>query len=108
MKTRTKTTEEKQVRKVSINVCANDRQDIKCGGPSFLGFDFHIDADEAPAKLRKFLEKELTKRKLPAGSIQIDAPEWVESEAKCWSREEISTCIKGEADYLRGEANRSY
>jgi hypothetical protein len=29
----------------SINCKENDRVDIRCGGPQFLGFDFHMDSE---------------------------------------------------------------
>lgn len=79
-------------RNVSINCVENDRVDIKCGGPAWLGFDFTVDADEDPTDLRKWLEATLAEAGHPVRSLFVST-DTVEV-PKVWSREAIKKEIQ--------------
>jgi len=90
-KMKKRTTTECLVRHIDISTEKNDIVDIKCGGPAYLGFDFYIDADIPPAKIKKFLENEFRKH---GYSFTIYIPpkrysKWVR-EDNLWSFERIS------------------
>jgi len=92
---RTRTITECLVRHIDINTEKNDIVDLKCGGPAYLGFDFYVDADIPPAKVKAFIEKEFQKY---GYSYIIHVPpksysNWVRDE-NLWSFERISKCLE--------------
>lgn len=78
------------MKRVIIDCEQNDWDDIRHGGPQFLGFDFVVDSSENNEDLEKFLRKTL---KISGHSClgikiyELDKP-------KIWTREEIEECIK--------------
>ncbi len=53
---------------LSVDCKHNDRVDIKCGGPAFLGFDFYVDPADV-VKLTAHIKKELKANGTPLISI---------------------------------------
>jgi len=74
--------------KIIVNCEENDRADIRCGGPLFLGFDFFVKKD--PEKVKKYIEDKLKENNLSYISIEIidyGIP-------RAWTLQEIKECIK--------------
>lgn len=82
------------VRHVCVNVCRNDAQDMKCGGPPVLGFDFYVDYDEKPVDIREFIKAELAKCDLPCMSISVSREKQERSKSQVWTRAKMASCIK--------------
>ena len=78
------------MKRVEIDCKQNDWDDIRYGGPHFLGFEFVVDSSENDKDLEKFLREKLKKYGNPCLSINIYDME----EPKVWTREEMEECIK--------------
>lgn len=82
-----------KLRHICVNVCRNDPVDVKCGGPSVLGFDFYVDAEIRFGKWKRFIEKELEAlRVVPCMGIHdygiAELPE-----SSIWTEARIKECI---------------
>ena len=78
------------MKKVIIDCEQNDLDDIKYGGPLFLGFEFIVDSSENNEELEQFLRKTLKitgHHCLGIKIYELDPP-------KIWTREEMEECIK--------------
>ena len=78
------------MKRVVIDCKQNDWDDIKYGGPQYLGFDFIVDSSENNEDLEKFIRNKLKIYGHGCLGIKIydmDNP-------KVWSRDEIENCIK--------------
>lgn len=83
-----------KVRNVSISVAHNDRVDIKCGGPTYLGFDFVIES-KTPKYWRTFFNKMKNLRPdFPFFSMNISRP-YEREESPKWDEKSIEKEIKG-------------
>ena len=78
------------MKRVTIDCERNDWEDIRCGGPQFLGFDFTVDDSEDDEELKKFLQEKLKQYKRGCISINIHTI----IQPKIWTREEMEECIK--------------
>ena len=78
------------MKRVVIDCERNDWEDIKCGGPQFLGFDFVVDDSENNKELEEFLRETLKKSGNPCIGIRI----YDIKDPKVWSRKEMEECIK--------------
>lgn len=78
------------MKRVVIDCERNDWEDIKCGGPHYLGFDFVVDSSEDNKDLESFLRKTLKMNGHNCHNIRI----YEMDEPKVWTREEMEECIK--------------
>ena len=78
------------MKKVIIDCEQNDLDDIKYGGPQFLGFDFVVDSSENDEELERFLRKTLK----IAGHDCLGIKIYELDQPKIWTREEMEECIK--------------
>lgn len=82
--------------KISVDCERNDREDIKCGGPEYLGFDFYVEkdkVDEMMAFIRQtFQELGLYFERIYANKDNIYLKN------KAWDKKRIHDCIVSEAD----------
>lgn len=99
-KPRTRTVTETECRFVDVTVKENDEQDIRCGGPRTLGFEFYVSRAEDTKALEKFLRAELEKNKLPCMGIRFGRPEF-RAVSHLWTRSRMANCIKKDADGMR-------
>ena len=76
--------------RVIIDCERNDWDDIRIGGPMWLGFDFVVKDDIDKAELRQFLEEKLKQYGRPIVSIEM----FDLSEPKTWTKEMMEECIK--------------
>lgn len=75
---------------VVIDCEQNDWEDIKYGGPQYLGFDFYVDDSENDEDLKEFLKETLKKNNRSYISINI----YQKKQPKVWTRDEMVECIK--------------
>jgi len=75
--------------KVVVDVKRNDWDDIKYGGPQFLGYTFFIDDSEDTNELTKTIKELLKKVHLPCLSINF-----YPMKQKIWTKDEIINCIE--------------
>lgn len=75
--------------KVEVNVKRNELDDIKYGGPQFLGYTFFIDDNADIEEYKNIIKESLKKVKLPCLSI-IFYPQ----KQKIWTKDEIVNCIE--------------
>ena len=90
-----------RVRYVDVTVCDNDSVDIRCGGPSTLGFEFYVQVDEDPKDLEKFIRGCLREVRIPCQGITISRPYTKDHSNKLWTRRMIKMCIKREGPGMR-------
>ena len=77
------------MKRVVIDCERNDWEDIKCGGPQFLGFDFKVDDSEDDKDLEEWLRKTLKTYGHKIYSIRI-----YKIDEEVWTREKMEECIK--------------
>lgn len=77
------------MKRVVIDCERNDWEDIKCGGPQYLGFDFKVSDSEDDKDLEAWLRKTLKMYGHNIISIMI-----YKIDENIWSREEMEECIK--------------
>ena len=78
------------MKRVIADCKENDWDDIRIGGPHFLGYDFTVSDDEDDEEIKNFVMDQLKKYKRGCISVKVyNVPE-----PKIWSREEIEKCIK--------------
>ena len=77
------------MKKIVVDCERNDLEDIRCGGPQYLGFDFFI-KDEEAEELKQVVMQELRNNEIPYISISIENVPKIET----WGKEEIIKCIK--------------
>lgn len=78
------------MKKVIIDCEQNDWDDIRYGGPQFLGFEFIVDSSENNEELERFLRKTLK----IAGHDCIGIKIYELDPPKVWTKEEMEKCIK--------------
>ena len=83
-----------KLRKITIDCVRNeDKTDLRCGGPQYLGFDFCIMAHHGyPKDIEKIIRNLLEKHNRPIIDIIVSRPR--ELNCKAWSFEEIEQCIQ--------------
>lgn len=87
-------------RRIEVDVKENDRVDIRCGGPQYLGFDFYVDADEKPDAIRKFVQDCLKKEGIN-DYLHLFVDSTTSEVPHIWTRDQIIECIRKEAPNLR-------
>ena len=83
------------MKNVVIDCERNDWEDIRIGGPHYLGYDFNVDDSENDEELKAFLQEKLKQYKRGCISITIRKVE----QPKIWTREEMEDCIKNNGLY---------
>lgn len=78
------------MKRVIIDCEENDWEDIKCGGPHYLGYDFVVDDSEDNEDLKNFLRKTLKLYRRGCVDIKI----YDIKNPKVWTRDEMEECIK--------------
>lgn len=74
---------------IHIDCQSNDWDDIKYGGPSYLGFDFYVDDNIDQKEYEQWLRKKL--KEYGHGCINI---KFQKTKLKVWSKEDIEECMK--------------
>lgn len=86
---------------ICVNCVENDRVDIRCGGPHWLGFDFYVSKRYIKTYLEHIKEC-LQKYRIPLRSMHHIETE-VHADHKLWTKERIAKAI-AEERYLHGKA----
>lgn len=81
------------VKHVKIDCEVNDKEDIKCGGPYYLGYDFYVSPTERNDRIEKFIRKLLSKYNQPIIFFSIFRKE-KRIVSKVWAREDIELEIQ--------------
>ncbi len=76
-----------------VDMQQNDRVDIRCGGPHFLGFDFYVDSETPTEEVEAFIREELEKNDKPCLSVRTSGTRLVRPE-QAWTMAMIADCIK--------------
>ena len=87
---------------ISIDCRINDAQDIKMGGPQYLGFDFYVAAEQAK-EMEKFIEKAMNDLQIPISSLCIEEDEVLKPPSKVWNKKKIMNCLKENATEMIGD-----
>ena len=88
--------------KVIVDCVQNDKEDIKCGGPAFLGFDFYVESEKL-AEMKKFIVETLFAFDVPVSNIYSAEDVYLE-EKDVWNMATILKAISDDAEYLQMEA----
>lgn len=82
--------------KISVDCKKNDKEDVKCGGPLYLGFDFYVLEDKVDEMLsyvkQTFEDLGLYYERIYANKDAIYL------RTKAWDKESIYNCIVSEAN----------
>ena len=78
------------MKRIIVDCQENDWEDIKYGGPSYLGFDFIVSSDIDNEEYIKFIKEKL--KEYGHRCLKITIKEI--SEPKIWSKKDIEECIK--------------
>lgn len=76
---------------IAVDCVENDKQDIRMGGPQYIGYDFYVKKEDAK-EMKDFILKTLKKFGVPIESIYV-AGTVVKEESKVWTKEKIHKCI---------------
>jgi hypothetical protein len=85
-----------EVKDVSVNVCENEPQDIRCGGPRFVGYDFAVCAGVPDEEIEEFIRASLKKHGRPCTSIHISSTRRAARRRDVWTRRRIEDEIRAE------------
>lgn len=78
---------------VDVSCGRNDPVDVRCGGPTILGYDFFISPDENVDDFGNFIKKCLRKYHRPLLGVQIETRKDFPVD-KLWTKKMIEDCIK--------------
>lgn len=80
--------------KISVDCKYNDDEDIKCGGPYSLGYDFYVNRDQVN-EMMDFIKTTCDEFNVPILALYYDKEILYEKDAeKVWTKEKIYECIK--------------
>ncbi len=91
---------------IGVDCTKNDPVDIRCGGPTYLGFDFYV-KPEQEEEMKQFIIMSLRFFKVPIANIYFSGTIEV-PEKDVWTKTRIVKAIKKDAHYLQQEAKRGY
>lgn len=78
---------------ISVTTAYNDRDDIRCGGPPTLGYDFYVHSSKAK-ELEKHIKDCLKKYGRNFLGISSHKTDFLLPETKVWTAKQIEECIK--------------
>lgn len=90
---------------ICVDCVENDPVDVRCGGPSYLGFDFFVDK-KFSNEMQEYIMNTLNKFNVPCENIYSTCERNIEKD-KVWTKERILNEIKKDADYLRYESEKN-
>lgn len=76
---------------IAIDCQENDRQDIRMGGPQYLGYDFYVEKAKAKEMLA-YITKTMKTLKIPLLDIR-NAGKVYKEEHQVWTEERIHKCL---------------
>lgn len=91
--------------RISVDCVHNDPVDIRCGGPTYLGFDFNV-REEQVEEMKMFIELTLNEFSVPLVDLYVSGIADV-NEKNVWTKERIVKAISDDAKYLQHEAARN-
>lgn len=91
---------------ISVNCVVNDPVDIRCGGPTYLGFDFNVKTEETE-QMKKFIVLTLESFQVPLIDMYVSNTIDL-NEKDVQTKEKIIEDISADAEYLQDEALRDY
>ena len=91
---------------IAVDCVENDSQDIRIGGPQYIGYDFYVEREKAEEMI-EFIEKVLERTGAPLLSIYV-AGTVVKEKEDVWTKEKINKCISNneggiEKEYFKQE-----
>lgn len=91
---------------IAVDCVPNDPVDIRCGGPTMLGFDFAVKENETEEMIDYIIDC-LKEHHVPLVNIFVSGK--VNKPAdKVWTKETIEKEIIKDSSYLKSENNMSY
>lgn len=78
---------------IGVDCVENDPQDIKCGGPEYLGYDFYISMEDNMSYIESQIKNWLKEYGKPFVSISHEVIEDF-NVSELWSSSNIEKCIK--------------
>jgi len=78
---------------IGVDCAENDQQDIKCGGPQYLGYDFYISMEDNMSYIESQIKNSLKENSKPLVSISHDVIEDFNVN-DLWTLAKIEDCIK--------------
>lgn len=93
---KTKTIEVCDAIMINITCALNDEDDIKCGGPTTLGYEFYVNPDENKDELVQFVKGCLNKYNRPLLYIDLSIKHNFPVD-KLWTSQKIHKTIKDNA-----------
>ena len=88
---------------IGVDCVRNDPEDIKCGGPNYLGFDFNVPKGKTD-EMKQFIGETLYAFGIPVVRIYNDEEDVFFDEKYVWDKTRIFNEISDEAEYLLSEA----
>ncbi len=82
--------------KIVVDCIKNDAQDIRMGGPEYLGFDFFID-NKQTEEIKTFIKETLEENKVPL--INMYSEDVEEQPDYLWNKQKIKQEIEKEIDW---------
>lgn len=80
--------------KIKVDCKYNDDEDIKCGGPYCLGYDFYVNQNEVD-DITDFIKDTCDEFNVPIIALYYDKEILYERDIeKVWTKEKIYKCIK--------------
>jgi hypothetical protein len=86
---------------IAVDCVRNDKQDIRIGGPEFIGYDFYVDKNETK-EMKKFIINTLREFGTPLENIYVEGTV-TKNQAKVWTKDKIYNCIKNNEAGIENE-----
>ena len=83
-----------EAKSVVIDCCQNESVDVRCGGPSFVGYDFLVAAGVPDKEIDAFIRKALEKHDRPCEHVVISRSRQEVLKKNLWTRRRIEKEIK--------------
>ena len=91
--------------KIVVDCQYNDDEDIKCGGPYCLGYDFYVNKEKVD-EMMDFIKSTCEKFNVPIIALYYDKEITYKKEAEqIWTKFKIYSCIKNNEAGLTLEKN---
>ena len=92
-------------KKIGVDCIPNEKEEIKNGGPEFLGFDFYVGKDKTEETI-DFIESKLNELDIPLIRTFIYDESYRFEEEHLWTPTRIEETIIGQRDLLINESNK--
>ena len=78
--------------KITVDCKENDRVDVRCGGPLYLGFDFYVNPRYGLEMYKAYIRECFSKHRIPCLSMRCNEVE-VKADQQLWTKPALRKAI---------------